>query len=1501
MGVVSLVGSGRTRDDERKRRDVRSHARRLDERVVARVRSGDHVARDGHALGRTDVLISEDPCPAGDVEGDGVAGDDADRTAGDGRIQEGVVSLIGGRDAGDSQGQRGDIGGHPGRLDQGVVGGVRSRNRITADGDALTRTHVLVGEDTGAVRRVEGDRVAGKHADGSPRDRGGQESVVGLVGGDGASDSQGQRGDVRGHARRLHQGVVTRIRSRNRVARDGDRLARPDVLVREDAGTAGDVERDGVTGDWGDGSTGDGCGQELVVGLVRDGRPSDGQGKRGDIGGHPGRLDQGIVGSVGARDRVTRDGDRLTRADVLIGEDPCPAGDVEGDGVARDGADRATRNGGGQELVVGLVGGGRTGHRQRQCGDVSRHAGRLDERVVGGVRAGEGVTRDRDRLGRTDVLVREDAGATGRHEGDGVARNRGDGAAADGRRQLGIVGLAGRRGAGDRERQRRDIRRQAGRLDQRVVGSVGARNRVARDGDRLARADVLVAKDTGATGDIEGDGVAGDDADRTTRDRHRQEGVVSLVGRGGTGDSQRECRDIGGHAGRLDERVVGRVGTRDRITRDGDRLTRADVLIGEDTRSVRRHEGDGVARNRGDGAAGDGSRQESVVGLVGRGGASDGQGESRDVRGDARRLDDRVVGGVSPGEGVTADRDGLAHTDVLVREGPCPAGGVEGDGVAGDDADRATRNGGGQELVVGLVRGGRAGDGERQGRDVTGHAGRLDDHVVAGRRPAQGEARIGDRLARTDVPVREGAGGARGVDRDDVAGNRRDRAAGHGSGQAAVVDLGRIESADGQALRGDVRGEAARLGDDVVTGIRTAQDIAARGHALGDADVAIGEHAGGGRGIKRDGVTGNLGDDATGKGGDVRTVVDLVHGGHAGDGQGQRGDVRGDTGGLGDGVIAGIIARKRITARGDGLARTDVPIGEHPRSRGNVEGDGVAGNRRDRSAREGRGEVTVVDLVRGGHARDGERQRGDVRGEAGRLDDDVVTGICAAEGITRGGDGLGRADIPIGERARAAGGDQVHGVAREGGDRTARKRRGDAAVVDLVRGGDARDRERQRSDVRGEAGRLADGVITSIRSAEDDTRNGDGLGRADVPIGEAAHGGRGVDGHDISAERGHGSARDDGRQGTVVDLVYGGDAGKHELERGDVAGQGTQAADLVAIDGLAARGGTRLDDDGRRRRERDELSGAGITRGVGSARDRESGVGVAADEAARSGDHRAGDVGDVGLVVDLGRRRGERGRQRGRQGVKQSLPCPEHGRGAVGRIILAEVEGQAAGDIAGADMIGISVAAPDAPGLARAAGRQGGAAGVVDETSGGHRDVPVRRGERAGRGDGHGARALHEDVAGRRSGQSAVQGDVASVDRDRSRHGERVRNGDRGVVGRLADDQAGGGGPERVVRSVQRAEEFSALGLQDDLARAPDRGVGRGQTIGRQGDRARGRGAGAVPPDVEGGGAGQGESGIGAGADAGDGDVTAAREDVDRTRIDLDAGGSPGHARSGRT
>ena len=326
-------------DSQGQRGDIGGHPGRLDQRVVGGVRTGDRIAADRDGLARAHVLVREHAGAARRHEGDDIPGDNADRTTRDSCGEQLVVGLIRSRGSTDHERQGRDIRRHARRLDERVVARVRSRNRITADGDRLARADVLVGEDTGAVRRVEGDRVAGKHADAAARDGRAQESVVGLVGGDGASDNQGQRGDVRGHARRLHQGVVTRIRSRNRVARDGDRLARPDVLVREDAGTAGDVERDGVTGDRGDGSTGDGCGQELVVGLIRDGRPSDGQGKRGDIGGHPGRLDQGIVGSVGARDRVTRDGHRLGRPDILISEDPCPAGDVEGDGVARDGAD----------------------------------------------------------------------------------------------------------------------------------------------------------------------------------------------------------------------------------------------------------------------------------------------------------------------------------------------------------------------------------------------------------------------------------------------------------------------------------------------------------------------------------------------------------------------------------------------------------------------------------------------------------------------------------------------------------------------------------------------------------------------------------------------------------------------------------------------------------------------------------------------------------------------------------------------------------------------------------------------------------------------------------------------------------------------------------------------------------------------------------------------------------------------------------------------------------
>ena len=136
---------------------------------------------------------------------------------------------------------------------------------------------------------------------------------------------------------------------------------------------------------------------------------------------------------------------------------------------------------------------------------------------------------------------------------------------------------------------------------------------------------------------------------------------------------QIQRRDAGGDPGRLDQGVVAGVGARECVARDGDGLAVADILVGEDTGAAGCHEGDGVARDRGDSAAADRRSEQRVVGLVGGGGARDHERQRGDVRGDAGGLGQGVVAGVGSGKAVTRDADRLTRADVLIGEDPCPA------------------------------------------------------------------------------------------------------------------------------------------------------------------------------------------------------------------------------------------------------------------------------------------------------------------------------------------------------------------------------------------------------------------------------------------------------------------------------------------------------------------------------------------------------------------------------------------------------------------------------------------------------------------------------------------------------------------------------------------------------------------------------------------------------------------------------------------------------------
>ena len=289
----------------------------------------------------------------------------------------------------------------------------------------------------------------------------------------------------------------------------------------------------------------------------------------------------------------------------------------------------------------------------------------------------------------------------------------------------------------------------------------------------------------------------------------------------------------------------------------------------------------------------------------------------------------------------------------------------------------------------------------------------------------------------------------------------------------------------------------------------------------------------------------------------------------------------------------------------------------------------------------------------------------------------------AAEGVARRGHGLARADVPIREAAGGAGSDHRDRIAGKRSHRTAGKRRGEGAIVNLVGHRDGGDGQRTGGDVRDQADRLSDGVITGFRAAEDSARDRDGLGRADIPVRKGARRGRHVHRDGISTERGHRSTGDVRGEAAVVDLVGGGHARERQVARGDVTRRGGKSGDTVTIDGLAARAGAALRHDGRSGSEGDRLAVAGIAGGVGRRGEAEDRRAVAAGVARSDGHHRVGHRGGVGPIVDLGRRGGEGRGQCRREAVEQSLARSLDRGDAVAGVILTEVEGQAAGDVAG--------------------------------------------------------------------------------------------------------------------------------------------------------------------------------------------------------------------------
>ena len=283
------------------------------------------------------------------------------------------------------------------------------------------------------------------------------------------------------------------------------------------------------------------------------------------------------------------------------------------------------------------------------------------------------------------------------------------------------------------------------------------------------------------------------------------------------------------------------------------------------------------------------------------------------------------------------------------KQATCP-GGHKVHRVARDFAGQrcsAGVEGRGPGGVVGLVAGGDAGDGQLCGGDRR-REHRLVQRIVGGVVSRQCETGHREGLCIAHGASRERRrcrlhqGDGVSVDHTGQAGT----ALVDGSGRGPVVDLVHAGgAAHRDRLRRDV-GRGCRLRDRVVACLGSRLLHSGDADCLSVAGVPVGELAGD-RGLHDRHVVRT--DDPAECGGNSvecrgdRSVVGLVGGGDAGDGQGLRGDVGGRRR-LKEGVVAGIIATDRESGNGDRLSDARIPVGERCECAGRGQRDIVAGD-----------------------------------------------------------------------------------------------------------------------------------------------------------------------------------------------------------------------------------------------------------------------------------------------------------------------------------------------------------------------------------------------------------------------------------------------------------------------------------------------------------------------------------------------------------------------------
>ncbi|PKM00111.1 MAG: hypothetical protein CVV17_08535, partial [Gammaproteobacteria bacterium HGW-Gammaproteobacteria-7] len=148
----------------------------VDDTVVASIHVAQGDVAHVHTLARADVFVEIGGCA---TDGENIAGY-AVVCVGDNR-PGGAVIHLGHSRCGDGQRAGGDVGGHAGRLQQGVVTGIRAADAVATDNDGFAESNIFVGENTAAAA-AQGNGVAAQSADrGRAAQGGGGGAVVYFV------------------------------------------------------------------------------------------------------------------------------------------------------------------------------------------------------------------------------------------------------------------------------------------------------------------------------------------------------------------------------------------------------------------------------------------------------------------------------------------------------------------------------------------------------------------------------------------------------------------------------------------------------------------------------------------------------------------------------------------------------------------------------------------------------------------------------------------------------------------------------------------------------------------------------------------------------------------------------------------------------------------------------------------------------------------------------------------------------------------------------------------------------------------------------------------------------------------------------------------------------------------------------------------------------------------------------------------------------------------------